>query len=91
MTPFRPTKPFYSPREIATIAGLHRSTILNYIKSGKLHAVKLSERTYRIPARAAWLLLDPASVPPPVLDIREDGDVDIRDADRESSIDWSNR
>ncbi len=46
------TKSFYSPHEVAEMASLHPSTILNYIASGRLYAVKLSERTYRIPARA---------------------------------------
>jgi excisionase family DNA binding protein len=86
MTSFRPTKPFYSPAEIAKIAGLHPSTILNYIKSGRLYAVKLSERTYRIPARAAWLLLDPDSVPEPEVTVREEAEVDVRDADRERDL-----
>ncbi|MBA3740271.1 MAG: helix-turn-helix domain-containing protein [Chloroflexi bacterium] len=86
MTPFRPTKPFYSPGEIAEIAGLHPSTILNYIKAGKLYAVKLSERTYRIPAQAAWLLLDPNSVPEPEVVMREGADADIPDPDRERGL-----
>lgn len=45
-------KAFYSPHEVAEIAGLSTSTILNYIRSGKLYAVRLSERTYRIPLAA---------------------------------------
>lgn len=84
--PFRPTKAFYSPREVAEVAGLHPSTILNYIKAGKLYAVKVSSRKYRIPGHAAWLLLDPGSVPPPKITIREDIDFDIRDADREPDL-----
>lgn len=86
MIHFRPTKPFYSPGEVAKIAGLHASTILNYIRTGKLYAVKLSERTYRIPARAVWLMLDPESVPPPEIVIWEEAEVDIRDADRERDL-----
>ena len=53
------TKGFYSPREVAEMASVHPSTILNYIASGRLYAVKLSERTYRIPARAVIALLAP--------------------------------
>jgi len=83
MTPFRPTKPFYSPAEVAELAGVHPSTILDYIKAGKLYAVKLSERTIRIPAQAVWLLLDPEAVPLPEIVIRDDAKVDIREADRE--------
>jgi hypothetical protein len=41
------------------MADVHPSTILNYIASGHLYAVKLSERTYRIPVRAVIGLLEP--------------------------------
>lgn len=58
------TKPFYSPHEVASLAGLHPSTILNYIASGRLYAVKLSERTYRIPARSLLHLLAPEQLEP---------------------------
>ena len=53
------TKPFYSPHEVAAMASVHPSTILNYIAAGRLYAVKLSERTYRIPVRAVIRLLEP--------------------------------
>ncbi|MGH2446552.1 MAG: helix-turn-helix domain-containing protein [Candidatus Limnocylindria bacterium] len=76
-------KPFYSPAEVANLAGLHSSTILNYIRDGKLYAVKLSERTYRIPLRSVLKLLDPESVPPPTVVERPDAEVKIADADRE--------
>lgn len=76
-------KPFYSPGEVANLAGLHSSTILNYIRDGKLYAVKLSERTYRIPLRSVLKLLDPESVPPPTVVERPDAKVKISDADRE--------
>ena len=61
------TKAFYSPRDVAEMAGLHPSTILNYIASGRLYAVKLSERTYRIPARAVMHLLAPRELEGPVV------------------------
>jgi excisionase family DNA binding protein len=57
------TKAFYSPREVAEMASLHPSTILNYIASGRLYAVKLSERTYRIPVKAVVQLLEPERLP----------------------------
>lgn len=57
-------RPFYSPAEVADLAGLHTSTILNYIRAGKLYAVRLSERTYRIPARAVLALLAPEQLRP---------------------------
>lgn len=57
-------RPFYSPAEVADLAGVHSSTVLNYIRSGKLYAVRLSERTYRIPARAVLALLAPEQLRP---------------------------
>ena len=53
------SKSFYSPHEVAAMASVHPSTILNYIAAGRLYAVKLSERTYRIPVRAVIRLLEP--------------------------------
>jgi hypothetical protein len=50
-------KAFYSPGELGDLLDLSSDTILNYIKSGRLFAVKLSERTYRIPQRAAARLV----------------------------------
>lgn len=76
-------KPFYSPAEVANLAGLHSSTILNYIRDGKLYAVKLSERTYRIPLRSVLKLLDPDSIGPPTVVDRPHDKVRISDADRE--------
>ncbi len=52
-------RPFYSPAEVGELAGLHPSTILNYIREGRLYGVRLSERVYRIPARAVLRLLAP--------------------------------
>jgi excisionase family DNA binding protein len=52
------TKPFYAPSEVAQLASLSNSTILNYIHDGRLAAVKLSERTYRIPRKAVIRLLE---------------------------------
>ncbi len=76
-------KPFYSPAEVANLAGLHSSTILNYIRDGKLYAVKLSERTYRIPLRSVLKLLDPESVALPTVVDRPGAKVETSDADRE--------
>jgi excisionase family DNA binding protein len=50
-------RPFYSPAEVAALVGLSSSTILNYIHAERLAAVKLSERTYRIPRKAVLRLL----------------------------------
>jgi excisionase family DNA binding protein len=50
-------KAFYSPAEVAELASVSSSTILNYVHDGRLAAVRLSERTYRIPRKAVIRLL----------------------------------
>jgi len=70
------TKTFYSPHEVAEMASLHPSTILNYIASGRLYAVKLSERAYRIPARAVIGLLEPERLSPSSMTVEPDADVE---------------
>jgi excisionase family DNA binding protein len=69
------TKAFYSPHEVAQMASLHPSTILNYIAAGRLYAVKLSERTYRIPVRAVMGLLEPERISPSSMTEVPDDDV----------------
>ncbi len=68
-------KAFYSPREVAELASLSSSTILNYIREGRLAAVHLSERTYRIPRKAVIRLLGLDS-PAPTLVEDPTGSVD---------------
>ena len=75
------TKSFYSPHEVAAMAGVHPSTILNYISSGRLYAVKLSERTYRIPVRAVIGLLEPERLAPSSITIQPDADLEPEVAD----------
>jgi len=58
------TRPFYSPAEVATLAGVSSSTILNYIHANRLAAIQLSERTYRIPRKAVLRLLGAAGPAP---------------------------
>ena len=71
-----PTKAFYSPAEVAALAAVSSSTVLNYIHSGKLAAVRLSERTYRIPRKSVILLLGLEA--PPVQVFRDpEGEVDL--------------
>ncbi|HSW43554.1 MAG TPA: helix-turn-helix domain-containing protein [Patescibacteria group bacterium] len=70
------TKAFYSPHEVAAMASVHPSTILNYIATGRLYAVKLSERTYRIPVRAVMGLLEPERVAPSSMAIEPDADLE---------------
>ena len=59
-------KAFYSPAEVAELASVSSSTIMNYIHDGKLASVKLSERTYRIPRKAVIRLLG-IEAPAPVV------------------------
>ncbi len=56
-------KAFYSPAEVGEIVGQHPSTILRHIHEGRLRAVKLSARTYRIPLGALVAWLQPGVVP----------------------------
>ena len=70
------SKSFYSPHEVAAMAGVHPSTILNYIASGPLYAVKLSERTYRIPVRAVIGLLEPERLAPSSITVEPEADVE---------------
>lgn len=58
-------RPFYSPAEVAEIAAVSHSTILNYIRDGRLVAVRLSERVIRIPRRSVLKFLAPDSVTEP--------------------------
>ncbi len=68
----RLSRPFYSPGDVAELAGVHPSTVLNWIRSGRLYAVRLSERTYRIPARAVVQLLAPRTLRPArIVDVPE--------------------
>lgn len=65
------TKAFYSPSELAQLLGLHPDTILNYIHSGKVFAIQLSARTYRIPRRQVQRLVAPETVRPPrIIELR---------------------
>jgi hypothetical protein len=75
------TKSFYSPHEVAAMADVHPSTILNYIASGQLYAVKLSERTYRIPVRAVIALLEPERLSRSSITVDPDADVESEVAD----------
>lgn len=68
-------KAFYSPADVAGFANVHTSTILNYIRNGKLYAVRLSERTIRIPAKAVQKLLAPDEAKGPKVVERPNADV----------------
>lgn len=67
-----PGKAFYSPAEVARLLELHPDTILNYIHSGRIFAIQLSARTYRIPQREVRRLIAPETLKPPRI-IRREG------------------
>ena len=69
-------KAFFTPGEVAALASVSSSTILNYIHDGRLAAVKLSERTYRIPRKAVVRLLG-LEAPSIVVTERPDVAVDL--------------
>lgn len=53
------------------MAGAHPSTVVDYIVSGRLYPVRLSERTVRIPVRAVVDLREPELLVVPVVTIQE--------------------
>lgn len=67
------TKAFYSPAELAGILGVHPDTVMNYIHAEKVYAIKLSARTYRIPAREVTRLTHPELLKPPRIIVRRVG------------------
>ncbi len=78
------TQAFYSPREVAEMAGVHPSTVMAWIHSGRLRAIKLSERTYRVPNKTVVKLLAPELANPPVFIERPDDKVDPHMLDDDS-------
>ncbi len=59
-------KAFYSPSDIGTLLDLSSDTIMRYIHEGRVYAVQLSERTYRIPLREVARLTGEPLAPPTV-------------------------
>lgn len=47
-----PDKQFHSPAEVARELGISSATVLRRVHDGRLPALKVSERIYRIPAAA---------------------------------------
>lgn len=74
---------FYSPLELARIVGVHPSTVLNWIRSGRVYGVRLSPRVYRIPLASAMRLLEPERVRPPRIIERPFARVNIARIERE--------
>jgi len=67
MLELRDRKPFYTPGEIAALAQVDPKTVLSWIHGGKLNAIQLSARIYRIPLAAAIKLLAPDQVRRPAV------------------------
>ena len=60
-------KPFYSPGDVARMAGVSSTTVLDWIHSDKLFAVRLSPRIYRIPLASVIKLLYPSQLGKPTI------------------------
>ena len=80
------TKAFYAPGDVAQLVGVSPSTILNWIHAGRLSAVRLSERTYRIPRRAVLRLVAPGVVDAPRTDDQPDAAAEPTEADAEDRL-----
>jgi excisionase family DNA binding protein len=63
----RDRKPLYTPGEVATLAQVDAKTVLSWIHAGKLNAVRLSARIYRVPLAAVIKLLAPGDVRRPAI------------------------
>lgn len=58
----RDRRAYYSPRDVAELARIDPRTVLNWIHEGRLDAVRLSPRVYRVPLAAVIKLLRPEEV-----------------------------
>lgn len=56
-----PEKPFYSLDETADLLGVHRNTVKNHIKAGKIKAGKVGQQ-WRIPRESILELFEPRSL-----------------------------
>jgi len=52
----------YTPRQAATICGLHYHTILSYIKAGRIEVLLLPSGYYRIPSDKLAAFIDSMKV-----------------------------
>jgi excisionase family DNA binding protein len=54
---------YYTPTEFGAIFHVHPATVMNWIHAGTLYAVKLGERTYRIPLAVVMQRANPQAGP----------------------------
>jgi excisionase family DNA binding protein len=67
MLELRDRKPYYTPGDVADLAQVDPKTVMSWIHAGKLNAVQLSSRIYRIPLAAVVKLLAPEEVRRPAV------------------------
>jgi len=67
MLELRDRKAFYTPGEIAALTRVDPKTVMSWIHGGKLNAVQLSARIYRVPLAAVIKLLAPDQIRRPAL------------------------
>lgn len=53
--------PYFTPEQVAGVLGVHRNTVVNWIKAGRLPAVKIGPRSLRISPEALEEFLDASS------------------------------
>ena len=71
----RDRKALYTPREVAALARVDPKTVMTWIHQGKLGAIRLSPRIYRIQLGAVIKLLYPQEVRRPAL--RRTGEIPV--------------
>lgn len=82
MLDLKDRKAFYTPKEFARLANISTDKVLAMIHSGKLDAVRLSERIYRIPLAVVLSTLYPDQVRKPRITQSADPEAERR-RDRE--------
>lgn len=56
-------QPYYTPAEVGAIFKVDSTTVMNWIHQGKVYALRLGPRTYRIPLAAVMRLANPEVKP----------------------------
>lgn len=76
-------KPFYTPTEFARLASMSNDRVMDLIHAGRLPAVRISQRIYRIPIAAVMSTLYPDQVRKPRFTKSRDPEAEWRRIDRE--------